>query len=144
MHQDIIEAQVDVSLFEGQVSQSFQVAPFNFDWQFDNASTTFVNNSLTHFNGYKGSQEQQAISALTYIPDTGYGGEQYLTYGFEYWADPSNRDDGYITWVSNGKESWSMTAGAVGADSTAEISQRLIPEEPMVRAFKPASRTLKC
>ncbi|KAJ7729678.1 glycoside hydrolase family 16 protein [Mycena maculata] len=130
---DIIEAQVDVSRFEGQVSQSFQVAPFNFDWQFVNTTpaTTVINTNLTSFNTYKGSNEQQAVSALTYIPSTVYSDEDYGTYGFEWWSDPDNREDGYITWVSNGTESWSITADAVGADSTVEISQRLIPEEPM-------------
>ncbi|KAJ7432331.1 glycoside hydrolase family 16 protein [Mycena latifolia] len=131
----IIEAQVDVSLFEGQVSQSFQVAPFNLDWQFVNASpaTGFADASKTKFNSYKGSNEQQAVSALTYIPSTGYSGADYVVYGFEYWSDPDNRDDGYITWVSEGTESWTMTAAAIGADTAVEISQRLVPEEPMMR-----------
>ncbi|KAJ7645569.1 glycoside hydrolase family 16 protein [Mycena polygramma] len=130
---DIIEAQVDTSLFEGQVSQSFQVAPFNYEWNFVNTTpaTQFADDTKTKFNGYKGSNEQQAISALTYIPDTVYGGQDYGVYGFEYWADPDNRDDGYITWVSSGTESWTLTPPAVGPDQTVEISQRLIPEEPM-------------
>ncbi|KAJ6584746.1 glycoside hydrolase family 16 protein [Mycena capillaripes] len=128
---DVIEAQVDVNLMEGQMSQSFQVAPFNYEWQFVNTSTTFVDDTKTKFNGYRGSQQQQAISALTYIPDTVYSDQDYGVYGFEYWSDPDNRDDGYITWVSSGVESWSMTAAAVGPDQTVEIGQRLIPEEPM-------------
>jgi hypothetical protein len=132
---DIIEAQVDVSLFEGQVSQSFQVAPFNNEWRIDNTSTSFVDDTKTKFNGYRGSEEQQAVSALTYIPSTVYSGQDYGVYGFEYWADPDNRDDGYITWVSSGTESWTMKAAAVGPDTTVEIGQRLIPEEPMVRAI---------
>ncbi|KAJ6557272.1 glycoside hydrolase family 16 protein [Mycena vulgaris] len=130
---DIIEAQVDVSLFEGQVSQSYQVAPFNLDWQFVNTTpaTSFVDASKTSFNSYKGSNQQQAVSALTYIPATAYSGDGYAVYGFEYWSDPNNRDDGYITWVSDGVQSWTMEAAAIGADSAVEISQRLIPEEPM-------------
>ncbi|KAJ7134394.1 glycoside hydrolase family 16 protein [Mycena epipterygia] len=130
---DIIEAQIDVSLFEGQVSQSYQVAPFNFDWQFVNTTPaiSIADSTKTKFNTYKGSNQQQAVSALTYIPSTVYSGEEYGVYGFEYWSDPNNRDDGYITWISNGTESWSVTAAAIGPDSTVEISQRLIPEEPM-------------
>ncbi|KAF7346106.1 Beta-glucan synthesis-associated [Mycena sanguinolenta] len=130
---DILEAQIDVSQspYEGQVSQSFQCAPFNINWDFDNTSTTFASETLTKFNGYRGSQTQQAVSALTYIPDTVYSGEDYGVYGFEYWADPDNRQDGYITWVASGTESWTMKAGALGPDSVAEIGQRLIPEEPM-------------
>ncbi|KAJ7164658.1 glycoside hydrolase family 16 protein [Mycena crocata] len=132
---DIIEAQIDVNLpvFQGQVSQSYQVAPFNYNWEFVNTTpaATFVDSTKTQFNSYKGSNQQQAVSALTYIPDAVYGGQEYGVYGFEYWSDPDNRDDGYITWVSNGTESWSMTAAAIGPDSTVEIGQRLIPEEPM-------------
>ncbi|KAJ6619541.1 glycoside hydrolase family 16 protein [Mycena sp. CBHHK59/15] len=130
---DIIEAQVDVSVFRGQVSQSYQIAPFNFDWQFVNTTpaTTIVDSTLTSFNTYKGSNEQQAVSALTYINSSVYSGEAYGVYGFEYWSDPDNRNDGYITWVSNGAESWGITAATIGPDSTVEISQRLIPEEPM-------------
>ncbi|KAJ7505511.1 glycoside hydrolase family 16 protein [Mycena galericulata] len=132
---DILEAQVDVSQpgFRGQVSQSFQIAPFNYEWEYTNTTpaTTIVDPSLTFFNSYTGSNEQQAASALTYIPETVYSDQDYGVYGFEYWSDPDNRDDGYITWVSSGTKSWGVTAASFGPDSTAEISQRLIPEEPM-------------
>ncbi|KAJ6509025.1 glycoside hydrolase family 16 protein [Mycena sanguinolenta] len=130
---DILEAQIDVSQspFEGQVSQSFQCAPFSIDWNFDNTSTSFASETQTKWNGYRGSQTQQAVSALTYIPDTVYSGQDFGVYGFEYWADPDNRQDGYITWLASGTESWTMKAGALGPDTVAEIGQRLIPEEPM-------------
>jgi hypothetical protein len=111
---DILEAQVDVkqSPFEGQVSQSFQCAPFNLNWQFDNASTSFADSTKTKWNGYRGSQTQQAVSALTYIPSTVYSDQDYGVYGFEYWSDPANRDEGYITWVASGTQSWTMKARA--------------------------------
>ncbi|KAJ7264010.1 beta-glucan synthesis-associated [Mycena haematopus] len=130
---DILEAQIDVSQspFEGQVSQSFQCAPFNIDWQFQENSTSFASQTLTKWNGYRGSQTQQAISALTYIPSTVYSQQDFGVYGFEYWADPNNRGDGYITWAASGTESWTMKASAIGPDPVAEIGQRLIPEEPM-------------
>ncbi|KAJ7212286.1 glycoside hydrolase family 16 protein [Mycena pura] len=134
---DILEAQVDVSLFEGQVSQSFQIAPFNYDWQFVNTTpaTTIVDAVKTKLNTYKGGKTQQAVSALTYIPSTVYSDEDYAVYGYEWWSNPSDRDEGYITWVSNGTQSWTITAAAIGADETVEISQRLIPEEPMYLIF---------
>ncbi|KAJ7644331.1 glycoside hydrolase family 16 protein [Roridomyces roridus] len=130
---DIIEAQIDTSVFRGQVSQSFQVAPFNLKYDFDNSTSaaTFQDSDLTKFNSYKGSQTQQALSALTYIPDNVYSGQDFGVYGIEYWSDPDNREDGYITWVSNGQKSWSINADAAGPDSGAGISQRIIPEEPM-------------
>jgi hypothetical protein len=58
--------------------------------------------------------------------------------GFEYWADPNNRDDGFITWVSDGQPSVRMGPSAVGpdmGDGGSQVGQRLIPEEPMVRTF---------
>ncbi|KAJ7066571.1 glycoside hydrolase family 16 protein [Mycena amicta] len=130
---DIIEAQVDTSLFEGQVSQSYQIAPFNLEYEFVNTTpaATIYDSSKTHFNTYKGSNEQQAVSALTYIPDTVYSNEDYGVYGYEWYSNPSKRDEGYITWISSGTESWTVTADAIGPDEAVEISQRLIPEEPM-------------
>ncbi|KAJ7288522.1 glycoside hydrolase family 16 protein [Mycena rebaudengoi] len=130
---DIIEAQIDTSIYRGEVSQSYQIAPFNYNWQPVNSSpaTTIIDESLTKFNSYLGSQLQQAVSAVTYIDDSYYGGQAFGVYGFEYWSDPDNRDDGYITWVSSGKESWKVTSATIGPDTTSEVGQRLISEEPM-------------
>jgi hypothetical protein len=47
------------------------------------------------------------------------------------WADPQNRNDGYITWVASGQKSWTMHASAVGPNPRVGVGQRLIPEEPM-------------
>jgi beta-glucanase (GH16 family) len=130
---DIIEAQIDVfsSPFMGQVSQSYQVAPFNYEYSIDNASATIFNSDATAYNSYKGGQYQQAASAVTFIPDTAYGNQSFIKYGFEWWSNPSDRSEGYITWYSNEKESWTLTAAAIGADSVTQISDRLISEEPM-------------
>jgi beta-glucan synthesis-associated protein KRE6 len=134
---DILETQVDVSTFTGQVSQSFQTAPYNYQYQFDNSSdaTTIFNTDITNLNGYKGGQYQQAVSAVTDIDSNNYNGVGYATYGYEWWSDPSDRDAGYITWYSQGKQSWKITANTIGSDPTTQISNRLIPEEPMVRVF---------
>lgn len=63
-------------------------------------------------------------------------GQNPKVFGFEYWADPKNRDDGFITWFSDGKPSYRMGAAAMapdGGDAGTGVSSRLIPEEPMVR-----------
>ena len=75
------------------------------------------------------------MSALTNLPDDMFqgSGANFKTLGFEYWANPKNRDEGFITWQSNGQPSVRMGASAVGPDPETEVSQRLIPEEPMVR-----------
>ncbi len=131
---DVLEQQVDVSTMTGEVSQSFQVAPYNLNYEFDNSTdaTTIYDDSITIFNSYKGGPYQQAVSAVTSIDSNNYNNVGYATYGYEWWSDPNNRDDGYVTWSSQGKESWTMTSKTIGADPVTQVSQRLIPEEPMV------------
>lgn len=131
---DIFEAQVAAG-WRGQVSQSMQVAPYNAKYQFDDDSdvTTIFDSSLTSFNTYQGGTLQQAVSSVTYINDSVYNDQEYGIYGYEWYSNPSNRDDGFITWYSSGVESWKVTAASLGPDSETEISQRIIPEEPMVR-----------
>lgn len=56
--------------------------------------------------------------------------------GFEYWTDPDNPSEGFITWQSNGQPTYRLGASSVGpdqGDESAQIGQRRIPEEPMVR-----------
>ena len=60
----------------------------------------------------------------------------YYAIGFEYWANPSKPEEGFITWQTDGKPSIRMGASAVGPDQGTDgsgVSQRRIPEEPMVR-----------
>lgn len=54
--------------------------------------------------------------------------------GFEYWTNPSNPSEGYITWMVDGKQSIRLGAPAMGSDQGTNgtgVGQRLIPEEPM-------------
>lgn len=133
---DILEAQIDLSTtpFQGQVSQSLQVAPYNYQYQFNNASpaTTINDSSITTLNTYLGAVYQQALSALTVVDSQNYGGNGYATYGFEYWSNPNDRSSGYITWYSESAQTWKVTSASVGPDSTSQVNSRLIPEEPMV------------
>lgn len=136
---DILEAQIDVytSPFQGQVSQSLQVAPYNYQYEFNNATpATSINDSaITVLNTYLGSVYQQALSALTDVSSQNYGGQNYATYGFEYWSNPSDRASGYITWYSESAQTWKVTSASIGPDSISEVSSRLIPEEPMVSSL---------
>jgi len=88
---------------------------------------------LTKWNSYKGGPFQEAASSLTYVDRDDYqltsGG--FGVFGFEYFANPDNRDQGYITWVADGKKSWTMQASSVGPNSAMQIGQRLVSEEPM-------------
>ncbi|KAG1715715.1 hypothetical protein ID866_1431 [Astraeus odoratus] len=134
---DILETQVDVSVFQGQVSQSFQTAPYNYQYQFNNNSpaTTINDSTITQLNTYKGGVYQQALSAVSYIDSQNYNGENYATYGFEWWSNPNDRASGYITWYSQSAQTWKITQDSMGPDSTVQISQRLVPEEPMYIIF---------
>jgi beta-glucanase (GH16 family) len=134
---DIFEAQINVSTFQGTVSQSMQIAPYDLEYDFVSTSpiTTIYDNSLTHLNSYKGGTLQEAVSAVTNVESQFYGGNGYAPYGFEYWSDQKNPQDGYITWYSNGQPSWQMTAATIGPNSRSEVSQRLVSEEPMVSHF---------
>jgi beta-glucan synthesis-associated protein KRE6 len=131
---DILETQVDTNIMQGAVSQSLQTAPYNYQYNFVNTSpaATIYDSSITSFNIYKGGVFQQAISSVTTIDSQFYNDQAYAPYGFEWFSDPKNRGSGYVTWFGNGDATWTMTAAAIGPDSISEVSQRLVPEEPMV------------
>ena len=134
---DIFEAQINVTTFQGAVSQSAQIAPFDDSYKSIVTSpiTTIYNSALTLFNSYKGGPLQEAVSAVTTVESQFYGGKGYAPYGFEYWSNLDNPQDGYITWYSNGQPSWKMTAATVGPNSESQVGQRLISQEPMVGHF---------
>lgn len=131
---DIIETQINTSVMQAQVSQSYQTAPYNYQYQFVNTtpSATIFDDTITQFNSYKGGIYQQAVSALSWIDSQNYNNNGYATYGYEWWSNPSKRDEGYITWISDGSKVFTMEASAIGPDTTSQVSQRLVPEEPMV------------
>ena len=138
---DMVEAQIRVRVAHGEVSQSFQVAPFDDYYQWDNRTaglTTTYDTDLTMWNTYLGGFFQQAVSGLTLLPDRIYadqvvGGrsQEFATFGFEYSAYPKEREKGYITWVTDGKPAWTMQADAVAENPRTEIGRRIVPEEPM-------------
>ncbi|TDL22109.1 beta-glucan synthesis-associated [Rickenella mellea] len=129
---DVFEAQIDTTLRRGQVSQSYQVAPYDYQYAWNNATpaTTIADATQTRFNTYKGGVFQEALSAVTYVDPANYGGNGYGTYAFEWWSDPKHRDQSYINWFSGGVQSWGITTASLPGNSVTEISQRLISEEP--------------
>ncbi|PIL27407.1 hypothetical protein GSI_10555 [Ganoderma sinense ZZ0214-1] len=138
---DILEVQKNKTANSvGQVvSQSAQFAPFTHDYLYLNDTTdeyTIYNPLITRANDYRGSAVQQALSALTNLPDDMFqgSGANFKTLGFEYWANPSNRNEGFITWQSNGQPTYRIGASAMGPDQGtggSQVGARLIPEEPM-------------
>jgi len=131
---DVFEATVDPLAKIGKVSQSAQWAPFNLHYQANNSDQNIVvlEPEITEINPYVGGAFQQTTSALVDTNSTcGYEASGssacYNIYGFEY--SPGN--DGYITWISSGRASWTVQAAAMSADPASGASQRLVSEEPM-------------
>jgi len=79
----------------------------------------------------KGGPFQQAVSAVSFVDNANYNNLGFQTYGVEWWADPKNRDDGYVSWFQGQDKMWTMTAAAVGPDSETQVAQRPVGEEPM-------------
>lgn len=123
----------------GIVSQSAQFAPFTHDYLFDNSTSdryTIYNREITVPNNYRGSAVQQSVSALTDVPDNMFegSGQVFTKFGFEYWAEPTAPENGFITWMVNGNPSHRVGADAMGPDQGPDgtgVGRRLIPEEPM-------------
>ncbi|OWZ69788.1 hypothetical protein AYX14_04840 [Cryptococcus neoformans] len=135
---DIVEAQIIVAESRGEVSQSFQVAPYDDRYQSDNSSKNFkhYDTDLTYWNTYLGGPFQQAVSSLTRLPRNIYwdqpgDSKQFAVFAMEYQAFPDAREQGYITWWADNKTSWTMYADAVAENPRTGIGRRIIPEEPM-------------
>ena len=56
----------------------------------------------------------------------------YSIYGFEY--RPGN--DGFITWVSEGKASWTMRGAGMKGEPDIQMGSRPVPLEPMYSMSK--------
>ena len=138
---DLIEAQLRLDVQRGQVSQSYQIAPYDDFYQFNNRSTgaRIYNAENTVFNGYKGGWFQQAVSALTLMPDRIYydqanigpRSQEFATFSFEYQAYPEEREKGYIHWIVDDEPAWTMYADAIGPNAETGVGRRIITEEPM-------------
>jgi hypothetical protein len=126
------EAQINTTTWQGEASQSFQIAPFDAEYQFNEAGINIYDSSNSEMNTYKGGAYQQAVSVLSNVPNTSYGGSGWVTLGFELWGNSNDRQNSYITWYVNGAPVWTAYPSSVGADTTTEIGARLISEEPMV------------
>ncbi|KAG6825851.1 hypothetical protein H0H92_002186 [Tricholoma furcatifolium] len=137
---DIFEAEHSKTSTTGQVaSMSAQFAPFTADYLYLNATQDeweIFSPNVTVPNSYHGSAVQQAVSAVVDLREDMFqgSGARFTTLGFEWWSDPNNPQDGYITWQVDGVVSHRLGAAAMGPDQGVDgtgVSQRLIPVEPM-------------
>lgn len=104
--------------------------------RFRSVRTILSPNALITLTVFHQLISQQAISALTDLNDTNFagGGAQFTKFGVEYWSNPDNRQEGFITWVAD-QPVFRADANTFTGDPVVNISNRLIPEEPMVRNF---------
>ncbi|KAF2470578.1 beta-glucan synthesis-associated protein SKN1 [Lindgomyces ingoldianus] len=109
----------------GQVSQSFQSAPFDLWYQPNYDFIEIYDHSITGMNSYQGGPFQQAISGLTNLNNDWYDGKAYQKYAFEY----KTGDNGWITWHVGDAETWTMDARTVADNGN--VGKRVIPEEPL-------------
>jgi len=127
---DVFEAQISQDF--AAVSQSAQWAPFNAGYQWFNTSATLIINDpiVSTLNPYIGGAFQQATSVVSKTNQGCYelDSQCFSVYGFEY---KPGFDQGYITWINDGKSAWTIMQPGLAADTRVEISARPIPQEPM-------------
>lgn len=129
---DLAEVQNQAS--GGRVSQSMQTAPFDASYWWHNATAELYND--TTINSYTGSVWQEAVSGVAVVPDEAYHDDpaaQYTEFAIEYEPDfDGDGANGFITWyVGKDSPTWTAPASTMQANSAANITQRLIPREPM-------------
>ncbi|WFC97770.1 hypothetical protein MYAM1_000489 [Malassezia yamatoensis] len=131
-----------------QVSQSCQMAPYNWMYDIDTGATqntySFYDNP-DGINIYTGEITQQSLSgvnkasqyavqltAKNQIPQGQPNGDSnFATYSVE--LKPGS--DGYAAWTSAGKPAWELYPEALRADERVKISARQFPAEPMYIIF---------
>ncbi|KZV93040.1 SKN1-domain-containing protein [Exidia glandulosa HHB12029] len=135
---DIIEAQKCKRrgpLAHQCVSQSAQFAPFSNTYNFDPIGTEIHSPEKTERNQYHGSALQQSVSCITNVSDStmadGELGGGFGLFGFEYFADPDDPSQSYVTWISDGEKSHTVRGTSVGPDASVGVGQRLVAPEPM-------------
>ncbi|CAD6903139.1 unnamed protein product [Tilletia controversa] len=135
---DAIEAQIQYhSGVHSYASQSLQTAPFDAGYFWHNQTDVdyhIYDRAVTRINDYVGGTLQECTSGLTQVPDDGYEGhgQRFVTYGVEYQPDWSgDGKDAYVTFFLDGKPTWTVFGSALGPRPDLDVSQRLIPVEPM-------------
>lgn len=129
---DILEAQI-YQKRQGEASQSLQIAPFDMDYDWDQSLAQIFDDDVTKFNAYTGGVYQEAVSGLTEIPAKSYAltGNEYVRYGVDYTPDWNGDGKGRVTWYLDDKPTWTVTSDAFPARPAIDVSQRIVPVEPM-------------
>ncbi|KAI0734482.1 beta-glucan synthesis-associated [Fomitopsis betulina] len=128
---DVFESSVSIDGI-GQVSQSAQWAPFdyNYRWKNDSSDIYIKDSNITFLNSYTGGSYQEASSGVSNTNQHAWemSGGEFAIYGMQY---EYGFDDAYIAWISTGEVSWQIKETALGANDKVDIGQRLVSREPM-------------
>ncbi|KAF8905867.1 beta-glucan synthesis-associated [Mucidula mucida] len=132
----------EINVFEAQVVGN-NAHPFNYAYKWLNDTDNnleIYNSTVSQLNLYRGGVYPQSTSAslafhgclinsIAVDPDCyELEGGCYSVYAFKY---KPGYDDGYITWVNDGKGAWTFRGPGTAADSRVEIGARPVPQEPM-------------
>lgn len=137
---DVLEAQIQSKggVKDAYASQSMQIAPYDESYFWTNTTpAATIHGDNTEINTYVGGPYQEAVSSVSLIPRRGFmdydapDAQKWVTFGLEYEPDWDFDGKGYVTWFVDGKPTWTATGAAVPASALMEISQRIIPTEPM-------------
>ncbi|PKI84936.1 hypothetical protein MVES1_001338 [Malassezia vespertilionis] len=130
---DIFEVQVTKG--ESFASQSFQLAPFDYkyNWYHNTSAWHIFDPDVTSKNVWSGSNLQEALSCVTKVPDSAFEDTEGVPtkIGVEYNPDLEGNGDGYITYYVDGKPSWHMDKGVLSGNDRVQIGERMFPKEPM-------------
>ncbi|KAI3480518.1 hypothetical protein L1887_57366 [Cichorium endivia] len=134
---DILEAKINVAGGHGETSQSLQMAPFDVDYYYGNSTAAgdIVSGMPTPSSTRtRVVPSRRAVSALSQVPDIAYEntvGGRYVTFGVEYSPDWNENGDASVTWYMDGRPMWTLNGQAIGPVPELDVSQRLVPTEPM-------------
>lgn len=140
-----------------QVSQSCQMAPYNWMYEIDYLNNKPVYSFYNNKNGiniYTGEVTQQSLSGLNKASQSAVqknadsanpggpvneDGSNYATCTYIFRTHPDSLEykpgsDGYAAWTSAGNPAWELYPEALRPDGRVNISARQFPAEPMVRA----------
>ncbi|CAO1619883.1 unnamed protein product [Jaminaea pallidilutea] len=89
------------------LSQSFQTAPFNKWYRYNEEDSTWFDTSRARPNSYRGGRYQQTLSGVCHGELSNYelSDGEYQQHAVEY--RPGHKDS-YISWAVAGKKAWSV------------------------------------
>lgn len=137
-HNNVARMVPELDIFEVQVtgkhsfaSQSYQVAPYDADYEYGKFK---ILGDQTKPNPWKGGVWQEAVSGVSQVPDSAFQktSRTPCTFGVEYTPDWKGPGSGMLTFYVDGKPTWTLDGSMIGPNKLTQIAQRTFPTEPMM------------